>query len=654
MSIKTKIICLLVGMIFATGMLLSGTHLYSLHKSVNEDSKVNLHNQALQLSDAVDAYVSCIKSAGLAISTNPVVQKGDFSAKQAQLEYFFKTIPGVYALQITDTKGSIVNTYPYNAKSIGTSRGDRDYFKTLMSTGEAQISDVLISKDTGKIAVVFVYPIKEGNKITGMLIQGVEVDYLQNMISKEQIGKTGYAEIIAPSGKLVAHKNKELVVEGKIISEEMRALVKDSSILAGEITDTAGERNFVAASSAPSSGWTVVVNVPKKEVMEHFYDSLKSSLLILFALVILLSFLSWIILKKMLQHLSIIMEFIGHLGNGELRNKISLNASGELGQLANEVDQTIDKIRDVISNVAKHSEHIAASSEEMTAGAEQSAQASNQVAASIMEVAERVNGQLKLVDSTVIVVEKISNEIQKVATNTMIVSASAETTERAANDGEQSIEKAVSQMAVIEQKTNETAIVIGELEEKSQQIGQIVEAISAIAGQTNLLALNAAIEAARAGEAGRGFAVVADEVRKLAEQSQEFAKQIATLIAEIQQKTNNAVLFMNEGKKQVSTGSEVVSLAGKSFREIIHMIKEMSNQIHEISAVTQEITSETENVVNAVRGIDEESKKIAEQTETVSAATEEQSASMVEISTASQSLAEMAEDLQEIIKMFKI
>lgn len=654
MSIKTKIICLLVAMIFATGILLSSTYLYSLYKSLNEDNKVNLHNQAIQLSDAVDAYVSCIKSTGLAMSMDPFILGGDFAEKQAQLKSFFKTIPGVYTLQLTDANGSIVNSYPYNAKSIGTSRADRDYFKAVMSTGQAQISDVIVSKDTGKIVVVFAYPIKNDNQVTGMLIQGVEVNYLQDMINKEQIGKTGYAEIIAPTGKFVANKNKQLMLEGKTISEQVNALIKNSSIIADEIVAETGENNIAAASLSQTSGWTVLVNIPKKELLENFYYSLKTSLVILFTLVILLSLLSWIILNKMLQHLSIIMKFIGYLGDGELRKKLSINASGELGQLANEVNKTIDKTRDVISNLTKHSEQITASSEEMTAGAQQSAQASNQVAVSITDVAERVHGQLQLVDSTVAAVERIAKDIGQVATNTMIVSASAENTERAASDGELSIEKAINQMGVIEEKTNETANVIGELEEKSKQIGQIVEAISAISAQTNLLALNAAIEAARAGETGRGFAVVADEVRKLAEQSQEFAKQIAILITEIQQKTNNAVLFMNEAKTEVSTGSDVVGLAGKGFQEIIQMIREMSNQIQEISAATQQITNGTQNVINAVQGIDRESKKIAEQTETVSAATEEQSASMEEIAASSQSLAEMAVELQKVITIFKV
>lgn len=654
MSIKTKIICLLVGMIFTTGILLSGTHLYSLYKSVNEDNRINLHNQALQLSDAVDAYVSCIKSAGTAIAGNPVLLKGDFESKQGQLEYFFKTIPGVYTLQLTDVNGTIVNSYPYNAKSIGTSRGDRDYFKALMNTGQAQISDVILSKDTGKIAIVFAYPLKSDNKVIGMLIQGVEVDYLQDMISKEQVGKMGYAEIIAPTGKFVANKNKQLLIDGKTISEEESNLIRNSSITAGEITAETGEKNIAAASLSQSSGWTVVVNVPKKEILENFYYSLKSSIIILVLLSILLSLVSWMILQKMLQHFTMIMEFIGYLGDGELRKKMVIAPSGELGQLVNEVNKTIDKLRNIMSSLARHSKEIATTSEEMTASAEQSAQASNQVAVSITEVAERVNGQLQLVNSTVTVVEGIAREIQQVSTNTMVASASAEKTEKAAIVGEHSIETAIQQMHVIEQKTNETAVVIGELEEKSKQIGQIVEAIVGIAGQTNLLALNAAIEAARAGESGRGFAVVADEVRKLAEQSQDFAKQIATLITEIQAKTNNAVVFMNEGKKQVTTGSEVVSLAGISFREIIQMIKEIANQIHEISTATQQVMEGTQHVVTSVKGIDQESIKIAEQTETVSAATQEQSASMEEIAASSHALAEMAEELNKIIMMFKV
>lgn len=250
--------------------------------------------------------------------------------------------------------------------------------------------------------------------------------------------------------------------------------------------------------------------------------------------------------------------------------------------------------------------------------------------------------------------QQISQAINQVAANTETVSSAAEKTTAMANSGEEAIKQAVSQMKIIEEKTDATAGVIHELEDKSKQIGQIVDVISNISSQTNLLALNAAIEAARAGEAGRGFAVVAEAVRHLAEQSSDAAKQITALIHDVQQKTVSAVAFMTQSKAEVDTGAQVVEVAGQSFDEILIMVRDMTKQIHEIAVAIEEVTTGTKNVVNSVQEIDNESQKASEQTQTISAATEEQSASIEEIASASQHLAKMAEELQKVIRKFKI
>lgn len=382
----------------------------------------------------------------------------------------------------------------------------------------------------------------------------------------------------------------------------------------------------------------------------------------IFIVIIVLSILLGVILgllitRRITRRLNDVVKFLEIISSGDFSKNVSeasLQDKSEFGNVSRSVDTMNKSIRDVVKHIAGTSEQLASSSEELTASAEQSAQASNQVASSVTDVAQGTEKQMHLANNANNVVHQISDAIIQVAHTMEIVSNSAENTAITANNGEEAIKQAVSQMNIIEQKTNDTALVIGELEGKSKQIGQIVDVISNISGQTNLLALNAAIEAARAGEAGRGFAVVAEEVRKLAEQSQDAAKQITTLISEVQTKTNSAVAFMQDGKKEVDMGTEVVSVAGRSFEEILLMVRDITSQIHEISGAIQEITSGTKNVVNAVQEIDNESKSAAEQTQTISAATEEQSASVEEIASASQHLARMAEDLQVAIRKFKI
>jgi methyl-accepting chemotaxis protein len=209
-------------------------------------------------------------------------------------------------------------------------------------------------------------------------------------------------------------------------------------------------------------------------------------------------------------------------------------------------------------------------------------------------------------------------------------------------------------MSSISNTVNDLAKVIKGLGDRSQEIGQIVEVITGIAQQTNLLALNAAIEAARAGEHGRGFAVVADEVRKLAEQSAESAQQITNLIGTIQADTSTAVNVMDSTIQEVSSGIGVVNTAGEAFNRIENLINTVAKQIQEVSAASQQMSVGAMQVVKAIDEISDVSEKTAAGTQNVSAAAQEQLASMEEISASSSSLSKMATELQTLVSRFKV
>lgn len=343
------------------------------------------------------------------------------------------------------------------------------------------------------------------------------------------------------------------------------------------------------------------------------------------------------------------------LANGNLRQEdVLVKSSDEIGQLAVSFNTMKENLRQLIKQVMVTAEQVAASSEELTASSEQSAQAANQVASSITNVANQAGEQLATANETAAVVEQMSAGIQQVAANANQVAAHSAQAADKAKTGGTAVEQAVTQMNTIEKSSQVVAGTILNLNEKSREIGQIVDTIASIAGQTNLLALNAAIEAARAGEQGRGFAVVAEEIRKLAEDSQAAAKQIAQLIGEIQGDTGKAVAAMNDGAQEVKTGTEVVSAAGTAFRDIAELVTQVSGQVKEISAAIQQMAGGSQQIVGSVKKIDDLSKAAAGETQTVSAAAEEQLASMEEIASSSEALSQLSQELQATVEKFHV
>ncbi|MFM1652371.1 methyl-accepting chemotaxis protein [Brevibacillus sp. B_LB10_24] len=358
--------------------------------------------------------------------------------------------------------------------------------------------------------------------------------------------------------------------------------------------------------------------------------------------------------KSILEPLRRVGTAAQEIARGKLNQQIDVKRMDELGMLAVSFNQMAANIRDLIMQVQQASGKVAASSDELSQSTEQTKVAINQIAEMIEEVATGADAQVQSVEESKQAITEMVSGIMNISESSSQVAEASQETAREAEQGNYSLQRAVNQMGTIKSSVGDTAVMVKALNERSRDIGKIVGTITDISAQTNLLALNATIEAARAGEHGRGFAVVADEVRKLAEQTGESARQITGMITEIQTDTNRAVEAMNKGTQEVDLGMGIINEAGEAFQRIYASIQNVASQIQQVTAVTETLSASSEEVAATVEELARIARDSSANTQGVAATTEEQLAYIEEISSAVHQLNQMANDMQSVINKFEV
>ncbi len=396
------------------------------------------------------------------------------------------------------------------------------------------------------------------------------------------------------------------------------------------------------------------------------------------------------------------------ISNNDLSVKITPKSTKD--ELGNAFAQMIAGLQKVIGQVTNSANSVAAAAGQLAKASEQSGEATNQIATTIQQVAKGTAEQTEGVTKTASAVEqmsraidgvargaqeqatavtkasqvasRISQAIEQVTNNAQAVTRDSAEAARYSRDGAKTVRETITGMEAIRSKVGLSAAKVEEMGTRSEEIGAIVETIEDIASQTNLLALNAAIEAARAGEQGKGFAVVADEVRKLAERSSLATKEIAGLIKGIQKTVSEAVSAMKESAGEVESGVVRANSAGEVLNNILEAAESVYKQAEEagsaaarvsvaagelvgavdsVSAVIEENTAATEQMaansseltqsIETIASVSEENSAAVEE---VSASTEEVSAQVEEVSASAASMMDMAKNLQQIVAQFKL
>jgi len=326
----------------------------------------------------------------------------------------------------------------------------------------------------------------------------------------------------------------------------------------------------------------------------------------------------------------------------------------EIGHMATSFNQMNANLQRLVLSVCKSSDELLAVSEEMAASSEQVNASAIEVALSMNQVSEytdKGNGALQDVSEVLIA---LSSHIQSAKEKVTIAYESSQTTYRTANNGKEIVNESINKMEMIRNRTIETEELINKLYQYSIEIGNITNMITNIADQTNLLALNASIEAARAGEHGHGFAVVANEVRHLAEQSNEGAGQVAELVKKIAESTDMVVKAIHLNKTEVDQGVAIVSSAGNALDKILLDVSTTSSVVNSITEVADQEIASSKKILSLMQSLSSVMENTTGNTEEVAASMQETTAAMETVSSIAENVSNMALELKTTIQQFKI
>ncbi|GFO67375.1 methyl-accepting chemotaxis protein [Geomonas limicola] len=348
--------------------------------------------------------------------------------------------------------------------------------------------------------------------------------------------------------------------------------------------------------------------------------------LVTFAILVIATLLSLAISRGVTRPLARCVGIADRLATGDLTEEITVTGKDETGQLLGAMKNMIENLRHLVHGTVNISTGIASASVQLNATAEQIATAAVQVAAQTGNVATAS--------------EEMAATSEDIARNCVRAAEASRTASTMASEGAEVVQQTATGMTLISERVKRTAEVVGTLGSRSDQIGAIIGTIEDIADQTNLLALNAAIEAARAGEQGRGFAVVADEVRALAERTTRATREIGEMIQAIQRETKDAVRAMEEGVLEAERGAETSLRSGEALEKILAQINNVTEQINQIATAAEEQTATTGEITSNVQQVSEVVQGTARGAQ--------------ETSVAARQLSRESSELQELVASFRL
>ena len=558
------------------------------------------------------------------------------------------------ALNIVDTKGVVFLSS--DPKAIGLDVTARDYFKTAIA-GHSTIGTSVLSKVTQKPITPIATPIITEGTIVGVFTLLLNFDFLDNIVATEKIGTSGYAFIIDGTGLTIVHPVADRAFRLNIFQiPEMMGLAREMMARRSGVVRYTYESVPKAVGYAPVSrtGWSVALCIPVREYMAAA-DGIQIKLIVGNVLAILLALVVFLLFSRSITvPLSKGVAFAQQVAAGDFTQQLSVIRKDEVGELVHALNGMSMKLRGMVAAVVNSSVQVAASSEQITASAQSLAEGAQQQASTLEETSASVEELAASVDQVSDHAQSQSTAIEQGATAMVHVHQSIEDVSRNLAEIAGLAGRSVDSAREGTKAVSDVMAGISLIATSSERIGGIVNVIAEIADQTNLLALNAAIEAARAGEHGRGFAVVADEVSKLADRSSASAREIEGLVSESVKNVSKGVetakgsqAAMEQIRGASQKVQEMVASLAESMTQQVAAAKDLSKALNNVAEMSQNISAATEEQTS-------NAKLVSKAVENVNGLTQGAASAAEEMSTATEQLARMAQELQRQMAQFKI